>query len=242
MTVFAAVFGSVGFGLLTFATLAYRKARGDSAVAALHPNEPWLCKQEWADGKINSSAKSFTIVLLVVALFWNAASLPAWFVFPHNVLDKEGNRLALLLLAFPAIGSILILCAVVSALRLRKYGKSVFEMASVPGVIGGQLAGVVRVSKKVEPEEGFRLTLNCIQRVTTSSGDSSSTSENVLWQDEDLIARELPQSDPQQSAIPVLFRNSLRIPADRRKAGEQPDDLAAGSLGQNAGTGLQGSL
>jgi hypothetical protein len=214
-TIFATAFGTVGLGLFAFGVLSFFGDRGNRGLAALHPDEPWLCKKEWAEGKIVAFAGTSAIVLFVVTLYWNLASAPVWFVLPHNVLDN-GNRLALLLLVFPAIGLTLALCAIVSLLRLRKYGKSVFEIASVPGVIGGQLAGVIRVSKKVEPEDGFRLTLNCVQRVTTTSGKDSSTSEHILWQDEDTIARELPQSDPGQSAIPVLFQ----IPYECRPSDE----------------------
>ncbi len=231
-TVFGTMFGMVGFGLLTFGVLSGFTTRGSRALALLHPNEPWLCKPDWAEGKIKSSAKIFTIVLLVVALYWNVASVPAWMAFPRNALDS-GHRLALLLLAFPAVGSLLILCAVVSVLRLRKYGQSVFEMASVPGVIGGQLAGVIRVSKKVQPEEGFRLTLNCMHSVTTTTGKKSSTSENVVWQDEQIIAHELSQSDPEQSAIPLLFQ----IPYECRPTDEtDPNNQTVWRLGASAKT------
>ena len=213
--IFATVFGAAGFGMLTFAVLGYRKAKGDSALAALHPDEPWLCKKDWAGGKINSSTKTSAIVLSVFAFFWNLMSAPALLVVRHEAIVK-GHQLAFLVLVFPAVGLILILCAIVSVLRWRKYGQSVFEMASVPGLIGGQLAGVIRTSAKVRPEDGFRLTLNCVQRVTTGSGKSSSTSESVLWQDEQLIARDLLQNDPTRSAIPVLFQ----IPYDCRPTDE----------------------
>ena len=72
----------------------------------------------------------------------------------------------------------------------------------MPGVIGGQLTGVIRTSAKVRPEEGFRLALNCVQKVT----HGEDTSETTLWQDEQIIARDLLQDDFERSAIPVLFQ------------------------------------
>ena len=36
-----------------------------------------------------------------------------------------------------------------------------FQMASVPGVIGGQLAGAIVTSAKIRPEDGFHVTLKC---------------------------------------------------------------------------------
>jgi len=219
--IFATVFGAAGFGMLTFSVLGYRKTKGDSALVALHPDEPWLCKKDWADGKISSSAKTAAIVLLVCTFFWNLISVPALLVFRYEAFAK-GNRLVFLILVFPVIGAILVLCTIVSMLRWRKYGQSVFEMASMPGVIGGQLAGVIRTSAKVQPEDGFRLTLNCVQRVTTQRGKNSSTSESVLWQDEQLIARDFLQNDPARSAIPVLFRIPYDCrPTDKTNANDQ---------------------
>jgi hypothetical protein len=216
-TIFAAVFGTVGFALFTFAVLSVFKERGNRALAADHPDEPWLWKKDWAEGTISSSGSTSTIVLLVCALAWNLASTPVWFVFPHDAFDK-GHRLALLLLAFPAIGAILVLSAVVSVLRWRKYGQSVLEMASVPGVIGGQLAGVIRVPAKVRPEEGFRLSLDC---VCISTAGKSRT-ETSVWQDEQVIARDLSQGNPEQSAIPVLFQIPYECrPTDETEANSQ---------------------
>ena len=203
---FALIFGGAGFGMLAFGIYSNRKLKRNQALAALHPNEPWLCKTDWADGKIKNAAKAATMGLLVFAVFWNILSCPiAWLMIQEEVVGK-GHHWALLVLIFPAVGLILLLAAAVSVVRCRKYGRSVFEMAAMPGVIGGQLAGVVRVSRKVRPEDGFRLTLNCVRRTTTHSGDSDRTSETILWQDEQILALELMQNDPEQTAIPVLFQ------------------------------------
>jgi hypothetical protein len=107
-----------------------------------------------------------------------------------------------------------------SVLQWRKFGQSVFQMASVPGVIGGQLAGVVRTSAKVLPEDGFHIALNCINRVTTGSGKSRSTSEHILWQDDRIVGRDLLQNDPDHTAIPVLFA----IPYECRSTDETLSD------------------
>ena len=72
-------------------------------------------------------------------------------------------------------------------LRAAKYGHSTFEMAAVPGVVGGSLAGIVRVPRRVKADDGFELTLSWLK--TEKSGDSSTT--RVVWQDDRSIAREL---------------------------------------------------
>jgi hypothetical protein len=115
-------------------------------------------------------------------------------------------------LIFPAVGLGLVVWAVRNIITWRKFGESRFEMAATPGVIGGSLGGAIRLPVHIQPEDGFHLTLTCVNRVTTGSGDSSSTRENVLWQDTRVMKRELLARDRSQSAIPVLFG----IPYDSR--------------------------
>lgn len=203
--VFSVVFGSVGFGMLAFGLWSVLKSREERALTVQHPDEPWLCKKQWSDGKIKSSTSTNTFALLIFTLFWNLISAPIAFAL-RDAIFREGNKFVWIFVSFPAIGLLLIVGTIVSLLRWRKYGSSTFEMASVPGVIGGQLAGVVRVGRKIEPKDGFRLRLNCVQRVTTHGGENNNTSESVLWQDEQLIARDLLQNDPDHTAIPVLFQ------------------------------------
>jgi hypothetical protein len=141
-------------------------------------------------------------------------------VLPGEILDK-GNRLALVGLLFPAIGLLLVRSAVLSVWRWRKFGQSVFHMASVPGVLGGRLAGVVQTSAKVRPEDGFRLLLRCVRHLTTGSGNQRHTSERILWESQRIAPRELLEDQADQSAIPVVFTIPFACPpSDQRN----PDD------------------
>ncbi len=213
---FVLVFGGVGFGMLIGGLAAHGKQRVEAALGTAHAESPWMWKADWAAGRIVTSSKTAVLAVLVFAVFWNLVSSPLWFILPGEILDK-GNNVALLGLLFPAVGLLLIGWAVLSILRWRKFGQSVFQMASVPGVIGGQLAGVIQTSAKIRPEDGFHLLLRCIRRITTGSGKSRSTSETVLWEDERIAMHELLDDQAEQSAIPVVFQ----IPYDCHPSDEQ---------------------
>jgi hypothetical protein len=202
--IFVLAFGGVGFGLLIGGLVAYRTGRVRAALATSNPEAPWMWKADWAAGRIVSSSKAMMLATLIFAAFWNLVSAPLWFVLPHEIIEK-GNLLALLGLLFPAIGLFLVWRAIVAIITWWKFGQSVFQMASVPGVIGGQLAGEIRTSAKIRPEDGFHLTLTCVQRITTGSGKQSHTSEKVLWADERTVAHELLDDMAEISAIPVEF-------------------------------------
>lgn len=202
---FAVVFGGVGFGLLTFAVVTWRQQRARAALAAAHPDKPWMWKADWAAGRIVFSTKTAMWTTLALALFWNLVSAPVWFILPGEILGKH-NLWALLFMLFPAIGLFLAGGAVFCVLRWKKYGQSEFQMADVPGRIGGQLAGVVRTSAKVRPEDGFHLALRCVRRITTGSGKQRTTTERVLREDQQTVMHELLEDEPDVSAIPVIFQ------------------------------------
>jgi len=216
---FALVFGGAGFGLLVGSVVAGRKAAAEKQLTAAHPEEPWLWKEEWATGRIKSSSKTMMRVALVFAVFWNLVSAPMLFFLPREILDKE-NYLALLGLLFPLVGAGLIAWAAWAVMRWRKYGESVFEMATTPGVLGGSLAGVVRANKPLDPREGFRLVLSCIEKRTTGSGKSRSTTKTTLWQDERVIGRAL-SAPGQPAAVPVAFALPYDQPPSTTESGRR---------------------
>ena len=162
----------------------------------------WLCNEESAAGKITFSGDKDAAQGVVFAVVVNLVlAVAAWLLIRYEVFGK-GNWWALLPLVLPAIGLLLIFLAIAEVRRWRAFGSSVLEMASVPGVIGGRLAGVIRTSAKVRVESGFRLTLNCF-RSELHGGEHTDT---IAWQEEQIIACDLLPNHPGHSAIPVLFQ------------------------------------
>lgn len=217
---FVLVFGGAGLGMMIGGCVAGSRARRRAQDEAGHPDEPWLWKQEWADGAIPSSGKTVMVTAILFAVFWNLVSMPLLAFLPAEVFRK-GNHAAAFGFLFPLVGLGLLAWAAVSVARWRKFGQSVFRMASVPGVIGGPLSGVVSVPVHLEPEDGFHATLSCVRRVTTGSGKHRHTSERILWQDERTLRRELLERDLARSAIPVLFGIPYdQPPTDERNAAD----------------------
>ncbi len=202
-TIFALVFGGVGFGLMFWSIYSVKHERRETQLQHAHPGQPWTWNPQWVAGEIKSSNKAAMIGMFVFAALWNLISAPAIFFVPGAVMD--GNYLALVALLFPLIGLGLLLGAVYMFLRWTKYGNSVFQMAAVPGVVGGQIAGVVYTNTKVKAKDGFRVKLSCVETVTSGSGKNRSTSEKIRWQDEKVLHRELAEYDLSRSAIPVQF-------------------------------------
>jgi len=211
--IFALVFGGAGFGLLAAALRGRQRLQEEEQRRGEHPGEPWLWRRDWAAGRIEDSNRREMYGAWAFALFWNLIS---WAVAPLAFIQgylRDGEAAALLALIFPLVGLGLLAWAIRATIRHRKFGVSVFRMASVPGVIARKLEGVILTNAHIRPDDGFRLTLSCVNRITTGSGKSRSTKEDILWQDERVLER-VSHVGGRATALPVTFR----LPGDARQS------------------------
>lgn len=204
---FSFIFGGVGLGVGVAAVRAWRSA---ARAAAAPETEPWRQRDDWAQGVIRSSSRAEAWVLTAMAVFWNVIS---WsFVVAAGRDFFRSGVVALFLLLFPAIGVALAVWAVRQQIAAARYGRAVFQMAAVPGVLGGRLAGVIRLPGSDRPEGGFVVTVQCQRTVRQGKGSTTVTD----WQAERALdPGKLPLVDEGQ-ALPVLFA----LPYDRPASGE----------------------
>jgi hypothetical protein len=219
MGVFATIFTGVGVGLIIAGIWGNRRLGDEGKRVTDNPAEPWRWKEDWADGRITATGRAQFLLPGIMAVFWNLISVPLLFLVPEEVRDN-GNYLALLGLIFPLVGLGLAIWAIRSFIRWKKFGDSVFEMSTFPGVIGGPVAGRVLTSVNVKAAAGYRLTLSCINRVTRGSGKNRSTRESILWQQDSHLQRESAEFDSTRSEIPVDFQ----IPFDASPTEERSED------------------
>lgn len=212
LCLFGLVFCAMGLGIICAVIFASRFKKKTDTLAAAHPDEPWLWRADWAQGRVISSAKGAQIGAWIIAIFWNFISVSILCSFWRKGLLQGGALVIMLLLT--VVGMALLVWAVRATIRWRKFGESVFKMLSIPGVVGGQLGGAIETSGKVRPTNGFLLRLICVERIQTGSGDSSSTTETILWEEKKTETKDVLADDPRRSGIPVLFH----IPSDARES------------------------
>ena len=214
--IFSLAFGGVGVGGYALGWFGGRMLRERDQLRSVSPNEPWLWRPEWNRGTIRSGSKGKMISLWVFAGFWNVISAP----IPFAIAEEWGqdNKLILLGLLFPVVGMGLLIVAIRVTLVWLKYGRTELVMRSVPGVIGGELVGAIRIPKPVDFEDRVTLTLSCIKKVTSGSGKNRSTSEKVMWRTEHQVDRADVQVT-QQTLMPVVFM----IPYTCRETDEEKD-------------------
>jgi hypothetical protein len=206
---FGVIFSGIGFSFMVLAIAGSRKYAHQLNIQALHPAEPWLWRDDWAAGRVKSNAKGSMVLAWVFAAFWNLISWTVTiFALPNAIREKGANSYFLLIL--PAAGIPLLIYAIRKTLAVLEFGKTCFEMASVPGVVGRDLKGSIQARFPHSPDHGVHLRLSCVHRYTTGSGNNSTTTEKILWRDEaDLNPGQL-YAGPVGTTIPVSFH----IPRD----------------------------
>ncbi len=211
--VFGVSFSGAGFGLVYALRRGMRAVRVQERMRAENPDRPWLWREDWAAGRIPASGGALALILAGSAVLCLGVSIPAIYAVPREL--ARHNAAILMILLFPFAGLVMLVQAVRAAARWRVVRGAAFELDTLPGQIGGSLAGRIVLPAGVVPSGEFTVALRCVNRVTTNSGDSSSTWEHVLWTDERAALSD-------GAAIPVAFYIASDPPAsDYRNARNQ---------------------
>jgi hypothetical protein len=164
-------------------------------------DQPWLAKKDWASGKIRDDSLAQSAGLWVFTLLWNGISWPI-----SIIALRQGDEIAVyFVLLFPVVGLILLGVSLYLLFKLLKFGRSHFEMAEVPGALGGCLGGMVRCRLPQIPRDGVKVRLICQQTRVSGSGKNKSTVKTILWEDRETVARHNMVSDSRETIIPVYF-------------------------------------
>lgn len=181
-----------------------------------YPDAPWMWVDHWSKKRIFYYSKGPTALVWFV-LFGLMAGLS--FVSYANrevILSKARSHDVEFILFFIVLAVILIPCFIYAISLLRghlKFGNSVFEMSTYPGIIGGELAGTIHTKIKQSSKKGFNLELRCgYMDLTTKVGRELENRymEKILWSEEqETSCGNLPKGLYGVS-IPVSFS----VPAD----------------------------
>ena len=167
----------------------------------VHPDQPWLWRPDWADGRVGSADGATAAVAWLFAVCFGGFSIPL--VLRAEAIEQESGLGAMALaMLFPLAALGMLGWAVSATLRWRRFRGVCFELGTRPGVIGGRLTGTVHLGQQIAPEDGYTLRLSCVRR----SRSGKNTSETLLWQEEKTVPRQQAGFGPSGSTVPVEFR------------------------------------
>jgi hypothetical protein len=227
--VVGAVFTAFAAGFVAIAFIAMRSASRDVAARAQNPEQPWRWRKEWIDGVIVDRSGPAAAFLFIFSIVWNAIAFLITFVLFTSAFQQQ-HAVAFVLI-FPAIGVFLMVAAVYQLLRRRKFGVSRLMLDHMPITPGSTFRGDVDARVSDSPENGFQVRIMCVHRVTTGGSRSRSTSETIIWADEQTVAAGSAMRSPVGTRVPFTFT----IPADARPSDERmPNDEIVWRIGVKA--------
>jgi hypothetical protein len=207
--IFASVFAMIGGGLIFGSLYGYslqkEKARQESA----NPASPWLWRQDWAARRVESKNKSSVIGWWVGAFLVNMLSLPLSLGSISKGLSTQ-DPTYIVPAAFGLVGLLVLFGAIRATIRLERFGKTYFEMASLPFSPGSRVAGAIHIHLDTDVRHGVDLKLWCTRTVVTGSGKERSTHKMPLWEESKNIPTTSLVHGPLDTVIPVEFT----IPSD----------------------------
>ena len=190
--------GGAGFGAIWWVRFHARAADPSERLRAANPGAPWMWREDWARGEVRTSARRDANRLTAFAIAWCVATFPILFIAPHRAI-RSADYFAIPSLIFPLIGLVMLAWAMRTRRRIRQYGESRFAMASVPGQIGGSLAGSIHPDKPPAAGQWVALELACINCTSRGTWHNLTTWDRILWR-----AEQTSMSDSTGS-IPVAF-------------------------------------
>jgi hypothetical protein len=204
------IFTLVAAGMVTAAFVGIHKFQKIGTLQAEHPAEPWMWREDWAQGRSNSTTGSNLVTAWVFATFWN---MIAWMTVVFIPLAQYQRKpVTLVALLFPIVGIGLLIWAVRVTLARLEFGKTFLELGTLPAPLGREFRGTIHTRFPQPVRDDLRVKLSCVNRYTTGSGDNRSTTEKILWREEQTISAASVFPGPQGTMIPVSFR----VPLDQR--------------------------
>jgi hypothetical protein len=213
----ALMFSGVGFGLLGVVIASWIEERKQQVPASAN-RKPWEHRADWAAGEIQHSDRKAGQILIWTATVIVLISIPGLLSSVSELVRGE-EPLAILGLVPTALGLLVMRVGLKCGARWRRFGDSTFKLASVPGVLGGSLAGVVQVDRLVDSPDGFLVRLCCTETSRASTDSESGSTKKILLEDERTILRDLPLADFAGTAIPVMFA----LPYDAPQSTDDPE-------------------
>jgi hypothetical protein len=199
---------SIVVGLLTvllagmgiFAAKVNRQRADVAARIAQSPDRPWLHFAQWDQGRIQDApANQAAVAIGGFAAMWNAVVIGVALLARGRDDLRSETTVLVFLGIFGLVGLGLIALTVYMTLDARKFSLAVFEMSSVPGVLGGWLRGTIQIPPEVPEGIEARVCLVCERK---RSGSGPPTYD--VWEAE--------SSARTSSSVPVAFRIPFNLP------------------------------
>lgn len=176
----------------------------------------WSAQQRDPDPtakRILDQGRASMFFLWMFCILWNSVASPVLIFLPDEL--RKGNYLVLIGLLFPLVGLGIFIAAMRATIRAFRFHRSTLVLTHAPVPVGGALRAHVEV-----PYAPLANATAIIARLTSIHRKRSgkSTTDVILWQDEQEVGTGALGRIPNGVSIPVFFR----VPKDSEPTGPSP--------------------
>ena len=183
--------------------------------ASQHPAEPWLWRQDWADGRINSFGTRDARLQIALGLVCAGVAVGVAFVLASS--PSTTPAMVVITASLIIVGLAIAGFGVRDARQRARVGLPVLVLESVPIWIGGRLRGRIEVPSPTPPRNGFTIELRAVPvyRDDELFGDHRSHGGVAISTTLSEISAALVQQRPEGYTIPL----DLEVPGDQPGTG-----------------------
>ena len=228
--IFASVFAIIGGGLIFGSLYGYSLQKEQARRESANPASPWLWRQDWAASRVESKNKSSVIGWWIGAVLANMLFLPMSLGSISKGLSTQ-DPTYIVPAALGLMGLLMLFGAIRATIRFERFGKTYFEMASLPFSPGSRLVGAIHIHLDENVRHGVELKLWCTRTVVTGSGNGRSVHKMPLWEE----SKNIPPTSLAHGPLDTIIAVEFTIPPDAPQTDhDNPDDQIQWSLKVNA--------
>ena len=143
--------------------------------------EPWLARPEWAAGRIPSREGRRALGELLAAVLLLGFSVPVtWLLLGREDLPRV---MAYLVAAFAALGTWMLIRALLRVAARAWFGLSALELPTVPLSTGRRHDAVLVIPRRLRFAHGLQQTVTHVEVVLRETSDGKELREVPRWQD-----------------------------------------------------------
>ncbi len=211
IVVFSSGFIATGLAMLALAVPVRYAQQRTAELRVNNPDRAWMWRSDWASAHISDQTGSEAASLWIITLLFVCLTLPGTFSI-YQIWAHRHRAVDLVGLVVPAICIFFAVLATRSTLQRFRFGKAVFELHTLPAMVGNSLKGTIRIDRPINFPNGVFLRLACF-RSTRIKADGH-VIQTVVWDSEQMIER--ISATALTTDIPVFFG----IPSDTPPCGD----------------------
>lgn len=225
---------AVGIALPIVALRAARRGTRLDNLKEQHPSEPWLWRDDWSKQLLRCGSE-FPTGPIFLALLWNVASVGLGLLLYQEWIN-EPDPIKWVVAVIPAIGIFLIAFSSQKYLLWKRFGETRFTLGSLPVPAADLVEGIAYTSIPFDknPEDGFKVSLACINEKVRLERMARSRRSYLLWRDEQQFKGVCSLDDDSRVVVPLYFR----LPEDCAETSLQSNDRVTWILKIEASTDM----